>query len=92
MNEIQLFDDPEFGEIRTKEINGEPWFSATDVARALGYTNPRDAIVRHCKPTGVVNHDVGVWPKEVQNSIYSSIGNFYSQQHDEIQRSICERS
>lgn len=60
MKEIQLFDNPEFGEIRTKEVNGEPWFSATDVARALGYTNPRDAIARHCKPTGVVNHDVGV--------------------------------
>lgn len=38
---------PEFGELRTVEIDGEPWFVGKDVAAALGYTNSRDAIATH---------------------------------------------
>lgn len=37
MNELMIFSNPEFGEIRTVEINGEPWFVGKDVAKALGY-------------------------------------------------------
>lgn len=37
MNELMIFDNPEFGEIRTVEVNGEPWLVGKDVARALGY-------------------------------------------------------
>lgn len=37
MNDIQIFQNPEFGEIRTIEQDGEPWFVGKDVARALGY-------------------------------------------------------
>lgn len=44
---IQVFNNTEFGEIRTMEINGEPWFVGKDVATALGYSNPRDAMFRH---------------------------------------------
>ena len=55
MNELQIFKNEEFGEVRTIEIDGKPYFSSTDVATALGYSNPRDAIARHCK--GVVKHD-----------------------------------
>lgn len=44
MNEIQIFNNPEFGEIRTVEQNGEPWFVGKDVAQALGYADPRSAI------------------------------------------------
>ncbi|MDE5621100.1 MAG: toxin Bro [Ruminococcus sp.] len=47
MNEIQIFRNEEFGEIRTVEINGQPYFVGTDVAKALGYTNPRKAIKDH---------------------------------------------
>lgn len=47
MNEIQIFNNEEFGQIRTVELNGEPWFSAKDVAVALGYSNPRDAVSKH---------------------------------------------
>ena len=49
MNEIQIFNNPEFGEVRTLEENGAVLFCGTDIARALGYSNPRDAISRHCK-------------------------------------------
>ena len=38
---------PEFGELRTVEIDGKPWFVGKDVAAALGYTNSRDAIATH---------------------------------------------
>ena len=37
MNEIQIFNNEEFGQIRTLTINGEPWITGKDVARALGY-------------------------------------------------------
>lgn len=48
----QVFSNPEFGEIRTANINNQPYFCAKDVAKALGYANTNDAIQRHCK--GVV--------------------------------------
>ena len=44
MNELQIFENEEFGEIRTVTINNEPWFVGKDVAKALGFTNSRDAI------------------------------------------------
>lgn len=47
MNDIQIFNNPEFGEIRTIDQNGEPWFVGKDVATALGYSNPQKAIRDH---------------------------------------------
>lgn len=44
MNEITIFSNPEFGNVRTVIINGEPWFVGIDIARALGYSKPNDAI------------------------------------------------
>lgn len=47
MNEVQIFNNAEFGEIRTIAIEGEPWFVGVDVAKALGYTNTRKALHDH---------------------------------------------
>lgn len=47
MNELQIFENPEFGSVRTVEIDGEPWFVGKDVATALGYANTADAIQKH---------------------------------------------
>ena len=47
MNELQIFKDERFGEVRTTTINGEPWFIGKDVAEMLGYSNPRKAIIDH---------------------------------------------
>lgn len=47
MNDIQIFNNETFGEIRTLSINGEPWFVAQDIAGALGYGNSRDAVFKH---------------------------------------------
>ena len=46
-NEIQVFNNEEFGEIRTITIDGQIYFVGTDVARALGYTNPWKALKDH---------------------------------------------
>lgn len=47
MNGIKLFHSPEFGEVRTIKIKGEPWFVGKDVAEILGYTNTNKAIQVH---------------------------------------------
>lgn len=59
MNELTVFQNKEFGRLRTAEIEGEVWFVGKDVARALGYGNPRDALSRHvdAEDKGVVKHD-----------------------------------
>lgn len=49
MNEMQVFNSPEFGEVRTIEENGAILFCGSDVAKALGYTNPSKAINDHCR-------------------------------------------
>ncbi|MCM1315754.1 MAG: hypothetical protein NC205_00845 [Prevotella sp.] len=51
MNEIQMFDNAEFGEIRTIEENGKILFCGKDVAKALGYAKPNNAISTHCRCT-----------------------------------------
>ena len=47
MNELQIFNSEEFGEIRTVNINGEPWFVGKDVTMALGYKDTSDALKKH---------------------------------------------
>lgn len=47
MNKLQIFENPEFGEIRTTEMNDDVWFVGKDVAQALGYQNPQRAIRDH---------------------------------------------
>ena len=55
MNGLEIFQSEEFGQVRTISIDGEPWFVGKDVAKALGFTNPRDAIATH-----VFDDDKGV--------------------------------
>ena len=57
MNELQVFKNEEFGEIRTMEENGNVWFCGADVCKALGFTNPRKALGDHCKEKGVTKRD-----------------------------------
>ena len=47
MNDLQIFENPEFGSVRTVEIGGTPWLVGKDVAAALGYKNHKDALDRH---------------------------------------------
>ena len=60
MKELTVFENHEFGAIRTVELDGEPWLVGKDVATALGYSNTRDALDRHVDPEDkntVVNPD-----------------------------------
>ena len=47
MNELKIFENAEFGQVRTVTIDNEPWFAGFDVADALGYKNQSDAIAKH---------------------------------------------
>lgn len=47
VNNLQVFSNSEFGNIRTVTVNGEPWFVGKDIAGALGYSNPSKAVMNH---------------------------------------------
>lgn len=47
MSELKIFNNPDFGDIRTMLIDGEPWLVGKDVATALGYSNPQKAVRDH---------------------------------------------
>lgn len=54
MNEILIFNSPEFGNIRTAGTSDKPLFCLTDVAKALKYSNPAKAVIDHCKGVTVL--------------------------------------
>lgn len=64
MNELQVFANKEFGEVRTLSINGEPWFVGKDVAMILGYSEPRSAVSKK-----VDEEDRGVAKMETPSGI-----------------------
>lgn len=57
MNEIQIFKNPAFGEIRTLTIHNEPWFIGKDVAEVLGYQNTKKALADHIDPDDKLQGD-----------------------------------
>lgn len=67
MNELKIFENPDFGIVRTVTINGEPWLVGKDVAEALGYSNPRKAISDHvdAEDRGVTKCDTLGGPQEM---------------------------
>ncbi len=59
MNELQIFQNPEFGKVRAIEKDGEPWLIGKDVTEALGYSNARKALADHVdeEDKGVTKRD-----------------------------------
>lgn len=57
MNAITIYNNPDFGEIRTTTIDGEPWFVGKDVARILGYKNESKALKDHVDPEDKLNNE-----------------------------------
>ena len=49
MNDLMVFNNVEFGEIRSIHVDGKIYFVGRDVASALGYSNPSKAVSTHCK-------------------------------------------
>lgn len=54
---IQVFENKEFGKVRTTEVNGQPYFVGKDVAEILGYTNPSKAIADHVDDEDKLNNE-----------------------------------
>lgn len=77
MNDLQIFSNPEFGNIRTVTIDGEPWFVGKDIAEALGYSNSRDALAKRVdtEDKGVANCDT---PSGIQNMTIINESGLYS--------------
>ena len=63
MESLKLFRNDFFGDILVIVKNNKEYFDANSVANVLGYSNPRDAIIRHCKEEGIIIHEVGVTSK-----------------------------
>lgn len=75
--EIKAYNHPLFGNVRMFVNNGKPWFCATDIATSLGYSNPRKAIIDHCKSNGVTIRDVIDSMGRNQQMKFISEGNIY---------------
>jgi len=77
MNEIKLFENPEFGQVRVLEQDGEPWFVGKDIAKVLGYNNPLEAVRDHVdeEDKGVSKMDT---PGGKQNIIIINESGLYS--------------
>ncbi|AQR89948.1 hypothetical protein CLOBY_17100 [Clostridium saccharobutylicum] len=65
MEDLRIFKNERFGEIRWVKVNNKDYAVGIDIAKALGYKNARDAISRHCR--GVVKHDMGVVTRKRKN-------------------------
>lgn len=85
MEELKVFKNSEFGELGIMELEGKMYFPASQCAKVLGYSNPRDAIRRHCEAEGVVKRDGvscttnqhGKQSKQVVRTNYIDEGNLY---------------
>lgn len=77
MNELKIFENSEFGMVRTAEENGKILFCGVDVAKALGYANTKDALIRHCRDDGVAFHDLIDQKGRKQNAKFINEGNLY---------------
>lgn len=77
MNDLQIFSNSEFGNIRTITIDGEPWFVGKDIAEALGYEKPTDAVRKR-----VDEEDRGIskmeTPSGTQNMVIINESGLYS--------------
>lgn len=76
MNEIQIFESSDFGTVRTYTENDKTYFCGKDVAVALGYTNPKKALIDHCKVEGVTKRYL-LTNGEKQEVKFISEGNLY---------------
>lgn len=77
-SQCEIFNHPEFGNLRCIEKDGEPWFVGKDVAMALGYSNTRDALSRHVdvEDKGVRESRHPLWNPE--NDYYQRIRSLFS--------------
>ncbi len=77
MNELKKFSHNMFGNLEILIKEGKEYFPATDVATALGYKRPQDAVRQHCKEDGSVNHRVADSLGRMQEKKYINEPNLY---------------
>ena len=77
MNNLQIFESKDFGEIQIIEEEGKFEFDATGIAKILGYTNPHKAIIDHCKKDGLTKREVIDRLGRKQEKNFISEGNLY---------------
>lgn len=77
MNQIQIFNNPEFGEIRTIEENEQVLFCGKDIAAALGYKDTTNALKLHCREDGVAIHHLTDSLGREQQAKFIDEGNLY---------------
>ena len=78
MNDLILFNNPEFGDIRTVMIDGEPWFVGRDVAKALGYSKPEGAIKNNVDEGDTLRQGVSDANNHTQQMIIVNESGLYS--------------
>ncbi len=78
MNNIQIFNSPEFGKIRTIVIDGEPWFVGKDVVVALGYKNTNDALIKHVENEDKRGSQIATPSRGVQEMIIINESGMYA--------------
>lgn len=71
MNNLQIFNSEEFGQIRTVTINKEPWFVGKDVAIILGYAKPLNAIATHVDEDDSLKQDSPIRLEEYKKQFLS---------------------
>lgn len=77
MQELKIFESAEFGEVRTVEIDGKPYFAGKDVARALGYADTVNALKTHCREDGVAFYHLTDSLGRAQEAKFINEGNLY---------------
>ena len=75
-NNLKIFNNSEFGMIGILILNNKEYFSAVECAEKLGYSNPHDAIKKHCKEKGVAFHEV-LSNGGIQKKKFIDEGNLY---------------
>lgn len=78
MNQLQIFKNPDFGQIRTMEIDSKPYFVALDVTKALGYSKSRNAIKQHVDETDALKQGVPDNQGFIQNTTVINESGLYA--------------
>lgn len=78
MNELQIFNHPDFGEVRTVTINDEPWFVGKDVAQVLGYAKPENALATHVDADDSLKQGITDSLGRIQNTTLINESGLYS--------------
>lgn len=77
MSNLTIFNNVEFGEIRTLEIKNKPYFCGSDVAKALGYQRPNDALKTHCRYTVKCSTPHPQSPSKIIEMLFIPEGDLY---------------